>query len=441
MNSTATNGNGKKANAAMANNNSQTSQNSQHSEGGNFSQMSEEEWTATQEFMPKEEEVKQSPAASTTWGRLLSQDPRFGHIDLQTTELTVGRRKECSVTFSDLRVSGKHCRIFRANTDLEAGTIPIPSIFVEDLSSNGTFLNGKVLGKGNRSTVNNGDEISLVAKRGNTDCIMSYVFQDLSMQDSKEESDESEITKLYDIQKVLGTGNFSVVKLGVNRKTGERCAVKIIDKKKYWNTKNLEQIEREVEILKQIKHDNIISIIDIISTERYLYILLELASGGELFDTIVEKGSYTEEEARDVFIQMLDAVAYLHRRGIAHRDLKPENILLATRGSNKIKITDFGLARIVPEREMMTTLCGTPQYVAPEIIKQSTWTPEQCKAKGGYGKEVDLWSLGGILYVLLSGFPPFDEEREVSLYDQIERGMYEFPLELWCEVSEPGNYD
>jgi len=229
---------------------------------------------------------------------------------------------------------------------------------------------------------------------------------------------------------------FPVVKLGINKKTGEKRAIKIIDKKKYWNTTNLDQIQREIDILRKIKHENITSIFEIYSTERFLYIVLELATGGELFENIIEKGSYSEQEAQYIFTQMLSAVNYLHSHGIAHRDLKPENILLESQDGMKVKITDFGLARIVGERDMMTTLCGTPQYVAPEIIKQSLEKEISNEMNKGYGKEVDLWSLGAILYVLLSGSPPFDDERGIPLYTQIENGMYDFPPEYWCDISD-----
>lgn len=147
--------------------------------------------------------------------------------------------------------------------------------------------------------------------------------------------------------------------MGVNRKTGERVAVKVIDKKKYWNTKNWEQLEREIHILKQIEHENIVRVIDLFSTDRYIYLVLELyaislnillnfhrASGGELFQHISEKGSFTEEEAREIFTQILKAVEYLHGRQIAHRDLKPENILFTKKGVNQIKITDFDILPI-----------------------------------------------------------------------------------------------
>jgi serine/threonine-protein kinase Chk2 len=379
------------------------------------------------------------------WGKLLSLQSTNGHVDLVNDELTIGRRKECSITFSDVKISGIHCKIFRKVTKLPSSNRSINSyhsiqdspfttqIFLEDFSLNGTFINGKKLGKGNKTLLNNGDEISLVSISGNKNCVASYIFHDLSIIDQINNQYDKEITKNYLIDKIIGTGNFSTVRLAIDKNSGEKKAIKIIDKKKYWN-KNMEQLEREIEIVKQIKHENIISVFDIYSTQKFLYIVLEFANGGELFEHIIEQGSYSESEARLLFIQILKGVSYLHKHGIVHRDLKPENILLEIEDGIKVKISDFGLAKIVGEREMMTTLCGTPLYVAPEIIRGTF--DSQYKEKG-YGKEVDVWSLGVILYVLLSGVPPFDEEKKpIPLYEQIQNGLYEFPLDFWSDISQ-----
>jgi len=418
------------------------------------------------------------------WGRLLSTDMKFCHVDLMSNEILLGREGVCSVIFNDMRVSARHCRVFRNpskmgssfsssnaalsafsrfqindtrvesvlknqkndnndNTERKSDLMDTKNqpqqekydVYVEDLSSNGTYWNGKKIGRGNRVLVKNGDEISLVASSGNIDCVVTYMFQDLSVKKENDFQEMGEITEDYCLQQVIGTGSFSVVKLGIHRKTGLKVAIKTIDKIKYWHRKTMDQIQREVDILKQLKHDNIISIVEIYSTNRFLHLVLEYASGGELFESVVNKGYFSEDEARSLFIQMLHAVQYLHSRDIVHRDLKPENILFENKESNRIKITDFGLARIVGAREMMSTICGTPQYIAPEVIYNSSHTQKEYNQKSGYGKEVDMWSLGGILYLLLSGFLPFDEEREIPLCEQIHNGLYDFPQEFWGEIS------
>lgn len=168
-----------------------------------------------------------------------------------------------------------------------------------------------------------------------------------------------EIAKLYEVKEELGSGTSAVVRKGINRSTGECCAIKIIKKQKWLKQKTKEQILREVEILKRVNHPNIIKYEDIVDSDRYLYIILELVKGGDLFEKL-EDGPIEEDEARNIFIQILRAVEYLHSIGIVHRDLKPENILIDE--DKGIKITDFGLARITHSQNLVT-LCGTPYYL------------------------------------------------------------------------------
>jgi len=160
-----------------------------------------------------------------------------------------------------------------------------------------------------------------------------------------------------------------------------------------------------VEILGQVDHPNVVRLFEIFDDGEILYLVMELMSGGELFDRIVEKESYTEKEAAETIRPIVDAIRYCHEQGIIHRDLKPENLLYESSDEKAIiKISDFGLARFV-QGELATTACGTPGYVAPEIV-----------AGQGYGKEVDYWSIGIILYIMLCGFPPFYEENNKELF-------------------------
>jgi calcium/calmodulin-dependent protein kinase I len=236
------------------------------------------------------------------------------------------------------------------------------------------------------------------------------------------------VDKYYELKEDLGSGNFSVVKLGVNRKTGEEVAVKVIDKKRVGQKK--EMIQTEVEILQRVHSPYIIQLKEMFETSTHLYLVMELVSGGELFDRIVEKGSYSERDAVRVMRQLFEGITYLHSLGIAHRDLKPENLLLATPSPDSdIKIADFGLSKIMgPEAHMkLTPACGTPGYVAPEVLT--------CE---GYGKSVDLWSAGVIMYILLCGFPPFYEENNALLFEKIMQGRYSFPAPYWTNISQAG---
>jgi calcium/calmodulin-dependent protein kinase I len=228
---------------------------------------------------------------------------------------------------------------------------------------------------------------------------------------------------LYDIGEELGRGAFSVVRLAVNKKDGSKWAVKIIDKKSAGQ--DMDRLETEIEILKKVSHPNIICLKDIYDTKTTFYIVTELVTGGELFDKIVEVGNYSEKDAAVLVQKMLSAIGYLHSLGIVHRDLKPENLLLKD-GSDisEVKLADFGLSKIVGQKVMMQTACGTPGYVAPEVLQAQ-----------GYGPEVDLWSIGVITYILLCGFPPFYHEELPELFEQIMSADFDFPEEYWDSVS------
>ena len=160
-------------------------------------------------------------------------------------------------------------------------------------------------------------------------------------------------------------------------------------------------------------------------TEKHLYLVLDYVEGGELFDRIVDAGSFTEADASRITRQMVEAIQYLHESNIVHRDLKPENLLFKARDNvDEITVTDFGLAKIANDAASLKTACGTPNYVAPEILFQR-----------GYGKEVDVWSLGVILFILLCGYPPFYDESDSALFELIMKGRFEFDERYWSEIS------
>jgi len=234
----------------------------------------------------------------------------------------------------------------------------------------------------------------------------------------------------YDVGAQLGVGSFAKVHLCMDTTTGEKYAVKIIDKKRIQiNAKGGKEQRgflEEVNILKRLIHPNIIKVVEAIEKEEALYIILELVTGGDLLDKMIEMGEeFPEDRARVIFLQILSAVIYLHSVGIVHRDLKPENILLLNKKEDKVKLTDFGLSRIVGEGSFMQTICGTPMYVAPEVIANMGQ-----KQPKGYGKAVDVWSLGVILYMLLCGEPPFDQRKTTPILEQVTKGEYHMPEDL-----------
>jgi len=232
------------------------------------------------------------------------------------------------------------------------------------------------------------------------------------------------ITDKYIIKDELGRGAFSIVKLAVDKETGKEYAVKIIHKTSVGA--DMARLATEMDILKKVDHPNIISLKEIVDTKNCLFIVTELVTGGELFDKIVELGNYTEKDAAILVTKMVSAISYLHDNGIVHRDLKPENLLLKDdENISEVKIADFGLSKIVSPKIMMQTACGTPGYVAPEVLQAT-----------GYDKEVDMWSIGVITYILLCGFPPFYKDNLPEMFEEIMKAKYDFPEDYWSEVSE-----
>eukprot|EP01132_Coremiostelium_polycephalum_P000565 gene565-710_t len=324
--------------------------------------------TGDDDQQQNEKEIKKNEPV--VWGRLVSCHPDSKHLDLIDEEIIFGRNhKRCKIVLQDPTVSGLHCKIFRSSNPPSSNGAAVPSdinknhnnnnnnnlpktAWITDYSTNGTFIKGVNLGKGNSTLLQNGDTISFTSSKINSS--LSFIFQDLL---SSEQED------------------------------------------------------------------------DIFDTDRFLYLVLELATGGELFEKIKEKGRYNEPEAKVVFKQILSAVSYLHQLNISHRDLKPENILISynSSGESIIKVTDFGLAKIIGEKEIATTLCGTPMYVAPEIIKSCLYHDESSKETVGYGKEVDAWSLGCR--------PPFDVEKSNN-FQQINKGLYSFEHAVWSTVTD-----
>jgi calcium/calmodulin-dependent protein kinase I len=224
---------------------------------------------------------------------------------------------------------------------------------------------------------------------------------------------------------LLGTGNFSQVKVGTAKHSGEKVAIKIVNKKQVKHKP--EMLTNEVEILLRIDHPNVIKLLDLFDTQDTLYLVMELATGGELFDRIVERESYSEADAREVMWQLLNAIEYIHSQDIVHRDLKPENLLLEREETDtKIKLTDFGLSKIFDNEFMLITACGTPGYVAPEILSATL-----------YGPPVDMWSAGVIMYILLCGYPPFYNENDAVLFESILSANYHFHTPYWDHISKP----
>ncbi|XP_012619268.2 serine/threonine-protein kinase Chk2 [Microcebus murinus] len=405
-----------------------TSSQSSHSSSGTLSSL---ETVSTQELYSIPEDQEPEEPVPTPWARLWSLQDGFSNLECVNDSYWFGRDRSCDYCFDEPLLkktdkyrtySKKHFRIFR-----EMGPKNSYIAYIEDHSGNGTFVNTELVGKGKRRPLSNNSEIALSLCRNKV-----FVFFDLTVDDQsiypKELRDE------YIMSKTLGSGACGEVKLAFERKTCKKVAIKIISKRKFAIGSAREadpalNVETEIEILKKLNHPCIIKIKNFFDAEDY-YIVLELMEGGELFDKVVGNKRLKEATCKLYFYQMLLAVQYLHENGIIHRDLKPENVLLSSQKEDcLIKITDFGQSKILGETSLMRTLCGTPTYLAPEVLVSV--------GTAGYNRAVDCWSLGVILFICLSGYPPFSEHKtQVSLKDQITSGKYNFIPEVWADVSE-----
>ncbi|CAD5213899.1 unnamed protein product [Bursaphelenchus okinawaensis] len=218
----------------------------------------------------------------------------------------------------------------------------------------------------------------------------------------------------YKLEKTLGKGQTGLVKSGVHCISGRKVAVKIVNKEKL-NESVLQKVEREIAIMKLIEHPYVLHLYDVYENKKYLYLLLEHVSGGELFDYLVRKGRLTSKEARKFFRQIISALDFCHAHNICHRDLKPENLLLDER--NNIKVADFGMASLQVEGSMLETSCGSPHYACPEVIRGEKYD----------GRKADVWSCGVILYALLVGALPFDDDNLRNLLEKVKKGVFHIP--------------
>ncbi|XP_077377428.1 serine/threonine-protein kinase Chk2 isoform X2 [Festucalex cinctus] len=362
-------------------------------------------------------------ADSQPWGRLLPMQRAFRTHDCVEDEYLFGRDPKCNYVLDDpdhkgslrFRIySKKHFRIYREGTE----------VFVQDLSNNGTFVDGNKIGRGKKLPLVNNAVLALSEHRNKV-----FVFTDLMS--GQESSLPSELRQKYLLTRQIGTGVCGQVKLAFERSTCKKFAIKIIDKSNFKSegtaTRNA---QTEIEILQRIDHPCLIKTEDFYQTDNTYFIVLELMEGGELFQRLKSQQRLSEDTAKLYFYQMLKAVQYLHSQGIIHRDLKPENILLSSHEDEcLIKVTDFNQSRILEEAALMRTLCGTPSYLAPEVLTHAT--------TGGYGLPVDAWSLGVLLFVCLCGYPPFHENfSSLSVSEQIARGHFTMVPAKWQHVSD-----
>ncbi|KAI9904751.1 hypothetical protein N3K66_001280 [Trichothecium roseum] len=327
----------------------------------------------------------------------------------------IGRHPECDILVNDHIVSNRHSLLFCENKGTDTVAI------VEDLSQNGTFVNEAFIGRNQRRELEDQDEIAVHGKA-------RFIFR------YPQSRQTNGFLQQYTLLEKLGKGHFAEVYLCVEKSSGQRYAVKIFTKHPGMEDRSkTEGLQQEIGVLMGVSHPNVLCLKDTFNERDRVYLVLELASEGELFNFIVMKQKLSEDEARKLFVQLFQGIKYLHERNVVHRDIKPENILLTDKNLH-VKLADFGLAKIIGEESFTTTLCGTPSYVAPEILADS----KQRK----YTKAVDVWSLGVVLYICLCGFPPFSDELysrdfPYTLSQQIKSGRFDYPSPYWDSVGDP----
>nr|4YSJ_A Chain A, Calmodulin-like domain protein kinase [Eimeria tenella]4YSJ_B Chain B, Calmodulin-like domain protein kinase [Eimeria tenella]4YSM_A Chain A, Calmodulin-like domain protein kinase [Eimeria tenella]4YSM_B Chain B, Calmodulin-like domain protein kinase [Eimeria tenella]4YUQ_A Chain A, Calmodulin-like domain protein kinase [Eimeria tenella]4YUQ_B Chain B, Calmodulin-like domain protein kinase [Eimeria tenella]4YZB_A Chain A, Calmodulin-like domain protein kinase [Eimeria tenella]4YZ len=230
----------------------------------------------------------------------------------------------------------------------------------------------------------------------------------------------------YKGQRVLGKGSFGEVILCKDKVTGQEYAVKVISKRQVKQKTDKELLLKEVELLKKLDHPNIMKLYEFFEDKGYFYLVTEVYTGGELFDEIISRKRFSEVDAARIIRQVLSGITYMHKNKIVHRDLKPENLLLENKRKDaNIRIIDFGLSTHFESTKKMKDKIGTAYYIAPEVLH------------GTYDEKCDVWSTGVILYILLSGCPPFNGANEFDILKKVEKGKFTFDLPQWKKVSEP----
>ncbi|KAJ3442826.1 serine/threonine-protein kinase fhke-related [Anaeramoeba flamelloides] len=360
-------------------------------------------------------------------GTLISLNSNSSHLLIQKDETTIGRTSGVDFHFKDPRISGLHCKIIR-NTNTN-------EFVILDSSTNGTYVNEERIGKGNTMLITSGDELVIATEyKGNkTLDPIKFIFQNHCYVETKQnqiisEIDESEIGKLFEINEILGKGTFGIVYLATHIETEKQVALKVIHKKKLAQFGENQDFKKEIEYLTSLNHPYLIEVYEVYETEQYIIICLEVIIGGNLAELLEQNERIDEDSAKMIFYQILTAVNYLHLQGIVHKDLKPENILIKDqRNPLHTKITDFGLSRMLHSQTMLRTLCGTPVYLAPEVMSAGLFGDEAA---------VDMWSLGIILYQLLSGTLPIHINTDlITIFDQINNFSIHFD-KSWIGISE-----
>ncbi|KAH0589458.1 hypothetical protein H2248_005208 [Termitomyces sp. 'cryptogamus'] len=345
------------------------------------------------------------------WGYLQPCNGDLARIDFWKVNprYRLGRNKELNdCVLPGAKVSNQHCVI------TWDGSYDSLNVVVQDNSSNGTFINGSKIGRGQTRALREGNEIAFGTCVPQHGSLEDYRF---IYRHTASGPPTDGLYAFYDLIGELGRGSFAVVMKAVCRKTGEYVAVKMIQDSRSVRSpgeqSNHKRIKQEIKILESLEHPNICELKEVFFQQdsQDINLVLELIEGGDLLDYILQKGGLSEADSQHITYQLCDALAYIHSKNVTHRDLKPENVLLTKDSPPKVKVADFGLAKFVDSLTMLKTMCGTPSYLAPEVVAQPN--------NGGYDNLVDSWSVGVIVFSMLTNSSPFVEEERHDVRTRI----------------------
>lgn len=405
--------------------------------------LQEEELEQTQQTQLSTQQYSQAAEhqdpSGHLWGFLLPCSPRLKQLEFWRSQpsYTIGRGHDNAIRLPGPRISNKHCIVRWDGGDAN-------SVVVTDVSTNGTFINGVKIGHGLSGILSNGSEIAFgsLQPQAQGDALEDYrfVFRFTALGPAREG-----LWAHYDVSHELGTGSFATVHKALSRRTGQFVAVKMIrsnklaaplpadpnrdgDRSVNAATNNrTSSFAREIQILSDLRHQNICQLIETFWTTTEISIVLELVEGGDLLEYILKREGLDETMSRFITYQLCDALAYIHGQGVAHRDLKPENVLLTKDDPPVVKVADFGLAKYIDSLTMLKTMCGTPSYLAPEVVQNNV---------NGYGHGVDSWSVGVIVFSMLTLQSPFIENEDVDIRMRIETRTTDWSMLHRCGISD-----
>ncbi|CAG9856577.1 unnamed protein product [Phyllotreta striolata] len=359
------------------------------------------------------------------WGRLLSCLEELESCDLHKDTFRVGRSRTCDLSIEQTKLTGRKKLIF-SKEHFIIGKDPGNNIaYITDLSRGGTYINNVLIGKNKNQILQHNDRIAIGPK------LQVFIYK--CMYDHDTNFLPPELKAMYEPSTILGKGAVGEVRLAYEKLTCKMVAIKKIIKGRSTLSQKHElnhpsKIQTEIDILSTLKFPFIISMMNIVETPKEVFIVLDYMRGGELTNRILSHQPMTESNAKFLFYQIVLAVQYLHSKGVTHRDLKPENVLLySDETETLVKVSDFGLSKVTEDDDMMRTVCGTMSYIAPEILNRHV---------SRYNKQVDVWSLGVILFYMLGKELPFVcKEKNGELEQMILKGKYSMNSVRWRETS------